>query len=59
MDESETTWMSTREAAARLGLAARELYHLIDEGELPAYKMGRDLRLRHADVDAYRQSPPR
>ncbi len=54
MNDTETPWFSTREAVARLGIPPRELYRLIDAGELPAYKHGRDIRLRQADVDAYR-----
>ena len=59
MNDTETTWLNTREAASRLGVPARELYRLVDVGELPAYKHGRDLRLRLADVEAYRQAHPR
>jgi len=58
MDNTETTWLNTREAAAKLGVAARDLYRLIDTGELAAYKEGRDVRLRRSDVDAYRNAHP-
>ena len=58
MDEDQTSWLNTRQAAAQLGVSARELYRLIDAGELVAYKAGRDLRLRAADVDARRPGPP-
>ena len=58
MKDTETTWLNTREAASRLGIAPRELYRLIDVGELAAYKDGRDIRLREADVDAYRSAHP-
>ena len=34
-------WMGTREACERLGVTLRTLYRFIDEGQLPAYKMGR------------------
>jgi excisionase family DNA binding protein len=43
-------WLGTREAAAQLGVTLRALYRLIDEGRLPAYKMGRVIRLQAADV---------
>ena len=46
-------WMSTGEAARRLGVTVRTLYRLIDEGELPAYKFGRVIRLQEADVDEF------
>ena len=32
-------------AARQLGITARTLYRLINEGEIPAYKLGRVLRL--------------
>ena len=49
----EIVWMSTQEAARRLGVTARTLYRFVDEGSLPAYKMGRVLRLKAADVDEF------
>lgn len=58
MTDTETTWLNTREAASRLGIAPRELYRLIDVGELVAYKDGCDLRLRLTDVKAYRSAHP-
>ncbi len=45
--------MSTQEAARRLGVTPRTLYRFVDEGSLPAYKMGRVLRLKAADVDDF------
>lgn len=49
-------WLSTRQAAARLGVTLRSLYRFIDEGEVTAYKFGRVIRLRAADVDSYIES---
>jgi excisionase family DNA binding protein len=34
----ETDWLSTQEAARRLGITPRTLYRFIDHGELPAYR---------------------
>ncbi|MGH9120777.1 MAG: excisionase family DNA-binding protein, partial [Acidimicrobiales bacterium] len=42
-----------REACARLGVTLRTLYRFIDEGQLPAYKMGRVIRLQEADVMSF------
>lgn len=53
MDAEDITWLSTREAARRLGITARTLYRLIDNGELPAYRFGRVIRLQAAEVDQY------
>src|SRR6202012_5675 len=44
-------WMGTREACERLGVTLRPLYRFIDEGQLPAYKMGRVIRLQESDID--------
>ena len=46
-------WLSTAEAAKRLGITARTLYRFIDEGQLPAYRFGRVIRLRENEVGAF------
>jgi excisionase family DNA binding protein len=46
-------WMGTREACDRLGVTLRTLYRFIDEGQLPAYKMGRVIRVKGSDVDDF------
>lgn len=53
MSQEEIRWLSTREAARRLGLTTRTLYRLIDDGQLPAYKFGRVIRLQEAEVTAF------
>jgi excisionase family DNA binding protein len=59
MDDASTDthapiiWMSTGEAADALGLRTRTLYRLIDEGQLPAYRFGRVIRLRRHEVEAF------
>ncbi len=45
--------MGTKAAAAYLGITPRTLYRIIDGGQLPAYKFGRVIRLRQADIDAF------
>ena len=45
-------WMGTREASTHLGVALRTVYRLIDEGDVPAYRLGRVVRLRRREVDA-------
>lgn len=56
MAEDEITWMSTGEAAKRLGVTVRTLYRLIDESQLPAYKFGRVIRLQRQQVEAFIES---
>lgn len=48
-----SSWLGTREACDHLGISLRVLYRAIDEGALPAYKMGRLIRLRRQDVEDY------
>lgn len=52
----EISWLNTAESAARLGITPRTLYRFIDEGKLPAYRFGRVIRLKAADVDAFIES---
>ncbi len=53
MQQDEIRWLSTKEAARRLGITTRTLYRLIDDGQLTAYKMGRVIRVQANDVDAF------
>ena len=53
MSFDEVHWMSTAEAARRLGITPRTLYRFIDEGQLPAYRFGRVIRLKAAEVDSF------
>lgn len=46
-------WLSAPETAEYLGLTLRTVYRLIDDGEFPAYRMRRVIRIKRADVDAY------
>ena len=50
---SEVTWVGTTEACAKLGISNRTLYRLIDNGDIPAYRIGRVVRLKAADLDDY------
>ena len=53
---SEIAWLSTAEAAVRLGITTRTLYRFIDEGQLPAYRFGRVIRLKENEVDTFIES---
>lgn len=56
MAEDGIEWLSTKEAASHLGIATATLYRLIDAGELPAYRIGRVIRLKQDEVDAFIES---
>ena len=52
----EPIWLGTKEAASHLGITPRTLYRLIDAGDIPAYKLGRVLRIKLSDVESFLQS---
>lgn len=45
--------MGAPAVAEYLGLTLRSVYKLIDRAEFPAYRLGRVIRIKKADVDAY------
>jgi excisionase family DNA binding protein len=49
-------WMSTAEAARRLGVRPRTVYGFINRGELPAFRIGRVIRVRESDLAAFIES---
>jgi excisionase family DNA binding protein len=53
VSSDDPVWLSMTAAARRLGVTPRMLYRLIDERQVPAYKMGRVLRLQRREIDAY------
>ena len=53
MAPTEIRWLSTADAAKRLGVSLRTLYKFIDEGHVAAYKFGRVIRLQEHEVDAF------
>lgn len=54
--DADSQWLSTKDASARVGVTLRTLYRFIDEGLVPAYKFGRVIRLKTAEVDAFIES---
>ena len=56
MADQEIQWLGTAEAARHLGLTPRTLYRLIDEGQIPAYKFGRVIRLKLQDIESFIES---
>jgi excisionase family DNA binding protein len=51
-EHSETQWLTTTEAAKRLGVGMRTLYRLIDDGFLPGYKIGKLVKVKADELDA-------
>ena len=62
MDEESTTsnmrvkWMSSNEAAERLGVTTATLYRFIDEGRLPANPMARVIRLKESELEDFERT---
>ena len=54
-------WLNTKSAAEMLGITPRTLYKLVDQGQVPGYRMGRVIRFRHSDIvesiEAFRIEP--
>ena len=50
---ADIRWLSTAEAAKRLGITPRTLYRFIDQGDIPAYRFGRVIRLKEDEVDGF------
>jgi excisionase family DNA binding protein len=53
---ADIEWLSTQEASRRLGITTRTLYRFVDQGDLPAYRMGRVIRLKASDIDTFIES---
>jgi excisionase family DNA binding protein len=50
---SSTTWLTCDATAARLGITRRVLLRYLDIGDIPAYRIGRLVRVRADDVDHF------
>lgn len=51
--DSSRDWLGTAAAAAYIGVTTRTLYRFINDGAIPAYKLGRVIRIRRTDLDAF------
>lgn len=47
---------TTEEIATLLKISKLTVYDLIKKGKLPAYKVGKQMRIDHADLEAYKQA---
>lgn len=53
MNAADINWLNTAKAAQRLGVTPRTLYRFIDDGQLPAYRFGRVIRLKETEVEEF------
>ena len=56
MNSSDIEWLSTAEAAKRLGITPRTLYRFMNEDQLAGYRFGRVIRLKATDIDEFIES---
>lgn len=53
---SENTSYTTEELARLLKISKLKVYDLIKKGELPSYRVGKQMRVDHSDLEAYKQN---
>jgi len=46
------SWLSTDDVCELLGMRIKHIYRLVDHGVIPAYRFGRLIRFRRAEIDA-------
>ncbi|NNN12705.1 MAG: helix-turn-helix domain-containing protein [Acidimicrobiaceae bacterium] len=54
--ESHSEWLGSKETAEMLGISLRTIYRLVDDGQLPAYQIGRVIRFKRDEVEAFIES---
>ena len=50
---TDKEFLSVKEVAEKLGVVKDTIYRLISAGELPSHQVGRAVRIRWTDVEAY------
>jgi len=53
--EAASVTLTPAEAAERLGMSRTHLYKLLDRGEIASHRVGRDRRIRVADLVAFEE----
>lgn len=53
MDEQQHEWMKVPEVAEELRIARSRAYELVADGEIPAVKIGRSVRIRRKELDRW------
>jgi len=49
----KTKWLTSEEVADMCGVSGNAIRDIADRGELPAYRIGKQLRFRRDDVERY------
>lgn len=53
---SDNTSYTTEEIARLLKISKLKVYDLIKKGELPSYRVGKQMRVDQSDLEAYKQN---
>jgi excisionase family DNA binding protein len=53
MDEQQHEWLKVREVAEVLRIARSRAYELVANGEIPAVKIGRSVRVSRKELDRW------
>ena len=57
-NSADVLLLNVREVAAALGVSVRTVHRMIDDGRLPAVRLGGSVKVRPADLRAFVQSLP-
>ena len=53
MDKQQHEWLKVPEVAAELRIARSRAYELVADGEIPAVKIGRSVRVSRKELDRW------
>jgi excisionase family DNA binding protein len=56
LEAADDGWLSVQRTAQVLGVVPRTVYRLINDGQLPGYRIGRVVRVRSHDLERYLES---
>ena len=49
-------YLSPEDVAQQLSLSTRSVRRLVESAKIPAYRLGRSIRIKQSDLDAYMQT---
>lgn len=58
MDEQEHEWLKVPEVAKTLRIARSRAYELVADGEIPAVRIGRSVRINRKELNRWLQEHP-
>jgi excisionase family DNA binding protein len=55
-DENKHNWLTANQAGKVLGVSGRTVIRMMEDGDLPGYKIGSVWKFKQEDVDTYIES---